>query len=54
MKEFEVKFIKNEKEIDYFPIYAENIEKAKETALELINADAVWSDNIEIKVVEEF
>ena len=54
MKEFEVKFIKNGKEIDCFVIDADNIEEAKTTALELAHADGVWSDKLEIKVAEEF
>lgn len=54
MKEFEVKFIKNGKEIDCFVIDADNIEEAKATAEALAHADAVWSYDLEIKVAEEF
>jgi len=54
MKEFEVKFIKNGKELDRFIIDAENIEEAKATAENLAHADGVWSNDLEIKVSEEF
>lgn len=54
MKEFEVKFIENGKEIDSFVINAENIEEAKEIAEILAHGDGVWSNNLEIKVAEEF
>ena len=54
MKEFEVKFIENGKEVDLFIIDSENIEEAKTTALELAHADGVWSDKLEIEVTEEF
>lgn len=54
MKEFEVKFIENGKEIDNFVIDADNIDEAKTTALELAHADGVWSDKLEIKVAKEF
>ena len=54
MKEFEVKFIKNGKEIDTFVIDADNIEEAKITAESLAHSDGVWSYDLEIKVSEEF
>lgn len=54
MKEFEVKFIENGKEIDCFVIDADNIEEAKTTALELAHTDGAWSNKLEIKVAEEF
>ena len=54
MKEFEVKFVKNGKEIDCFIIDEENIEEAKTTAEDLAHADGVWSYDLEIKVSEEF
>lgn len=54
MKEFEVKFIKNGKELDTFIIDAENIEEAKATAEDLAHADGAWSNDLEIKVAEEF
>lgn len=54
MKEFEVKFIGNEKEIDYFVIDADSIEEAKITALELAHADGIWSNELEIKVAKGF
>ena len=54
MKEFEVKFIENGKEIGTFIIDADNIEEAKTTAEELAHADGVWNNNLEIKVAEEF
>ena len=54
MKEYEVKFIKNGKELDAFIIDAENIEEAKTTAEDLAHADGVWSNDLEIKVAEEF
>ena len=54
MKEFEVKFIENGKEIDTFIIDADNIEEAKTTAEELAHADGVWNNNLEIKVAKEF
>ena len=54
MKEFEVKFVKNGKEIDTFIIDAENVEGAKATAEELAHADGVWSYDLEIKVAEDF
>ena len=54
MKEFEVKFIKNGKELETFIIDAENIEEAKTTAEDLAHADGVWSYDLEIKVSEEF
>lgn len=54
MKEFEVKFIKNGKELDHFIIDAENIEEAKTTAEDLAHADGAWSYDLEIKVAEEF
>ena len=54
MKEFEVKFVKNGKEIDTFIIDAENIEEAKTTAENLAHADGVWSYDLEIKVSEDF
>lgn len=54
MKEFEVKFIENGKEIEFFVIDADNIEEAKTTALELAHTDGVWSDKLEIKVAKEF
>lgn len=54
MKEFEVKFIENGKEIDFFIIDADNIEEAKTTALELAHSDGVWSNKLEIEVTEEF
>lgn len=54
MKEFEVKFIENGKEIDTFIIDADNIDEAKTTALELAHTDAVWSNELEIKVAKEF
>ena len=54
MKEFEVKFVKNGKELDTFIIDAENIEEAKTTAEDLAHADGVWSYDLEIKVSEEF
>lgn len=54
MKEFEVKFIENGKEIDCFVIDADNIEEAKTTALELAHADGIWSNELEIKVVKGF
>lgn len=53
MKEFEVKFIENGKEIDNFVIDAYNIEEAKTTALELAHADGVWSYDLEIQVGSE-
>ena len=54
MKEFEVKFIKNGKELDRFIIDAENIEEAKTTAEELAHADGVWAYDLEIEVAEDF
>ena len=54
MKEFEVKFIENGKEIDCFVIDADNIEEAKVTAEALAHSDGVWNNKIEIKVTEEF
>ena len=54
MKDFEVKFIKNGKEIDTLVIDADNIEEAKITAETLANEDGAWWDDIEIKVSEEF
>ena len=54
MKEFEVKFIENGKEIDCFVIDADNIEEAKVTALELAHTDGIWSNELEIKVAKEF
>ena len=54
MKEFEVKFIENGKEIDTFIIDADNIEEAKTTAEDLAHADGVWSYDLEIKVSEDF
>ena len=54
MKEFEVKFIKNGKELDCFVIDADNMEEAKATAENLAHADGVWSNDLEIKVSEEF
>ena len=54
MKEFEVKFVKNGKEIDTFIIDADNIEEAKTTAEGLAHADGVWSYGLEVKVSEEF
>ena len=54
MKEFEVKFIKNEKEVDTFIIDADNIKEAKTTAEDLAHADGVWSYDLEIEVAEEF
>ena len=54
MKEFEVKFVKNGKELDTFIIDAENIEEAKATAEDLAHADGVWSYDLEIKVAEDF
>ena len=54
MKEFEVKFAKNGKEIDTFVIDADNIEEAKITAENLAHSDGVWSYDLEIKVAEEF
>ena len=54
MKEFEVKFVKNGKEIDTFVIDADNIEEAKITAETLAHEDGAWWDDIEFKVSEEF
>lgn len=54
MKEFEVKFIKNGKEIDCFVIDADNIEEAKVTAEALAHGDGSWSYDLEIEVTEEF
>lgn len=54
MKEFEVKFIKNGKELDTFVIDADNIEEAKTAAEDLAHADGVWSNDLEIKVAKEF
>ena len=54
MKEFEVKFIENGKEIDCFIIDAENMEEAKTTAEDLAHADGVWSYDLEIEVAEDF
>ena len=54
MKEFEVKFVKNGKEIDTFVIDADNIEEAKATAGNLAHADGVWGYDLEVKVSEEF
>ena len=54
MKEFEVKFIKNEKEVDTFIIDADNIEEAKTTAEALAHSDGVWRYDLEIKVSEDF
>lgn len=54
MKEFEVKFIKNGKEIDCFVIDADNIEEAKTTAETLAHEDGTWNYELEIKVSEEF
>ena len=56
MKEFEVKFVKNGKEIDTFIIDAENIEEARATALRLAYMDAVWlwGGDFKIEVSEEF
>ena len=54
MKEFEVKFVKNGKELDTFIIDAENIEEAETTAENLAHADGVWRYDLEIKVAEEF
>ena len=54
MKEFEVKFVKNGKEIDTFVIDADSIEEAKTTAEDLAHAYGVWSYDLEIKVAEEF
>ena len=54
MKEFEVKFIENGKEIDCFIIDAENIEEAKATAETLAHEDGVWSYDLEIKIAEDF
>ena len=54
MKEFEVKFIKNGKEIDTFVIDADDIEEAKITAEALAHSDGVWSYDLEIKVSEDF
>ena len=54
MKEFEVKFIKNGKEIDCFIIDADNMEEAKTTAESLAHSDGVWSYDLEIKVSEDF
>ena len=54
MKEFEVKFIKNGKELDRFIIDAENIEEAKAAAEALAHEDGTWGYDLEIKVSEEF
>jgi|GEM_PF-5683218 len=54
MKEFEVKFVKNGKELDCFVIDADNMEEAKTTAENLAHADGVWSCDLEIKVAEDF
>ena len=56
MKEFEVKFIKNGKEIDCFVIDADNIEEAKTTAFSLAYMDAVWlwGGDFKIEVAEVF
>ena len=56
MKEFEVKFIKNGKELDCFVIDADNMEEAKATAFRLAYMDAVWflGGDFKIKVSEEF
>lgn len=54
MKEFEVKFIKNGKEVDCFVIDADNMEEAKTTAETLAHDDGVWSYDLEIEVSEEF
>ena len=54
MKEFEVKFVKNGKEIDTFIIDADNIEEAKTTAEALAHAEGVWSYDLKIKVAENF
>ena len=54
MKEFEVKFIKKEKELDCFVIDADNMEEAKTNAETLAHEDGVWSYDLEIKIAEEF
>ena len=54
MKEFEVKFIKNWKELDTFIIDADNIEEAKATSEYLAHASCVCSYDLEIKVSEDF
>ena len=54
MKEFEVKFIENGKEIDCFVIDADNIEEAKVTAEALAHSDGIWSYDLEIEVAKEF
>ena len=54
MKEFEVKFIENGKELDTFIIDADNMEEAKTTAENLAHADGVWSYDLEIEVAEDF
>lgn len=54
MKEFEVKFIKNGKELDTFIVDADNIEEAKATAETLAHEDGTWSYDLEIEVSEEF
>ena len=54
MKEFEVKFVKNGKELDTFIIDAEDVEEAKATAGDLAHADDGWSYDLEIKVAEDF
>lgn len=55
MKEFEVKFIKNGKEVDTFIIGAENIEEARATALRLTYMDAgwLWGSDFKIEVAKK-
>lgn len=53
MKEFEVKFIENGKEIDNFVIEADGIEEAVTTAESLAHSDGVWSYDLEIEVGSE-
>ena len=50
MKEFEVKFVKNGKEIDCFIINAENIEEAQAIAEEIAEQNGVWSYDLKIEV----
>ena len=50
MKEFEVKFVKNGKELDCFIINAENIEEAQAIAEEIADQNGVWSYDLKIEV----